>query len=375
MKDSYNYPLLKAITDAFPKQNESLKDVHICACQHLMEPQEKMFALLSDFGIPKENIHTIGKIYSTNAEVLKELQDSGFDAKQPAFDPNISFDDQHRENCEDFFSELLEKLGDTSTVIIIDDGAELLNVFNERKDKLPSSTKIVGIEQTSSGFRKLENKPISFPIINVARSKIKLDKESPLIARLGCDRIEDVIRQYNIAEPRILVVGLGPMGNNTMLILQEVGYFVTGHDTAFHSEKELVDFMVENRINMVVGVTGKNILTPEQITKLDKKITTNIYLVSMSSSDREFPATFLRNGATQSSDDMHGDIRWNHITLINNGFPITFKGKRYESTPIEIEKTIALLYGSALYASTSEITDPGFVDVPEMVTDVIEKNE
>jgi S-adenosylhomocysteine hydrolase len=373
MKDSYNYPLLKAITDAFPKQKDSFKDVHICACQHLMEPQEKMFALLSEFGIPKENIHMIGKIYSTSSEILKELQDSSFDAQQPVFDPSVSFDDQHRENCEDLFSKLLGKLAETSTVIIIDDGGELLNVFNDRKDKLPSSIKIIGIEQTSSGFRKLENKPVSFPIINVARSKIKLDKESPLIARLGCDRIEDVIRQYNIAEPRILVVGLGPMGNNTMLILQEAGYFVTGHDTAFHSEKDLTDFMIENRINMVVGVTGKNILTSEQITKLDKKISNKIYFISMSSSDREFPATFLRKDATQSDEGVHGDIHWKNITLINNGFPITFKGKRYESTPIEIEKTIALLYGSALYACSSKITTTGFIDVPEVVTDVIEK--
>jgi len=373
MKESYNYPLLKAITDAFPKSNKSLENVHICACQHLMEPQEKMFTLLSDFGIPKENMHMIGKIYSTSFEILKELQDSGFDAKQPAFDHNISFDNQHEENCENLFSDFIKKLDGESVVIVIDDGAELLNVFNEQKDKLPNAVKIIGIEQTSSGFRKLENQQLSFPIINVARSKIKLDKESPLIARLGCDRIEEVTRHYNITEPRILVVGLGPMGNNVMLILQEAGYFIIGHDTAFHSEKELADFIIENKINVLIGVTGKNIFTQEQAIKLNEKIADKVYLISMSSSDREFPSMFLRGGNAKSEDSPHNDIVWNHLVLINNGFPITFKGKRYESTPIEIEKTIALLYGSALYACTSEITTSGFIDVPEIVTNVIEK--
>ena len=68
----YSYPLLDAITDTCPKPVTPLSNVHIFACQHLLEPQEKMFLLLSDFCIPKEKIHILGKIYSTSSEILKE---------------------------------------------------------------------------------------------------------------------------------------------------------------------------------------------------------------------------------------------------------------------------------------------------------------
>ena len=90
----------------------------------------------------------------------------------------------------------------------------------------------------------------------------------------------------------------------------------------------------------------------------------------MSSSDREFPSAFLRQESPQDALT-HSDAQWKNIVLVNNGFPITFKGKRYESTPLEIERTIALLYGSALYASLNTVGENGFVEVPKIVTDAI----
>lgn len=371
MISDYDYPLLSKITESFSRISST--DIHICACQHILEPQEKMFDLISGFGIPKENIHILGKTYSTNLEVLGELQRSGFKAEQPTFDFSRPFDEQHKENCQKLFESFSKTIKNEDRVIVMDDGAELLNVFNANLNFI-SPKAIIGIEQTSSGFRKLEKEAPKFPVINVARSAIKLNKESPLIARLGCDRINHVIKKYNIPDPKILVVGLGPMGNNTLLILKEEGYSVIGHDTTFDSKSEISDLIIENNINVLVGVTGSNILTEEQIKELDNRISATLYLISMSSSDREFPAAFLRQ--SQVGKDIYGDVKWNNMVLINNGFPITFKGKRYESTPIEIERTIALLYGSVLYAaSVKEIPSPGLMDVPQEIEGIINSNE
>jgi len=373
MIDDYNYSLLDKITDSFQNSSrDSLENVHIWACQHILEPQEKMFILLSKFGIPAKNIHISGKIYSTNFEVLDELEKLGFETLQPTFDFTRTFDEQHKENCHNFFESFIQMNKTDDRVIVLDDGAELLNIFNN-SDKI-NSKNIIGIEQTSSGFRKLENEKLKFPIINVARSAIKLDKESPLIARLGCDRINDVIKKYNISEPKILVVGLGPMGNNVLLILKEEGYLVLGHDTIFDQKTDILDLILKNKINVLIGATGNSILSEEQILKLESTINNEIYFISMSSADREFPSSFLRkNGKLDKS--IHGDSVWNKIVLINNGFPITFKGKRYESTPLEIEKTIALLYGSVLYATNANLTTSELIDVPQQITDIIQNNE
>lgn len=372
ISETYEYPLLGKITALFKDQpKETLEKVFICACQHILEPQGKMFELLADFGIPEKNIYILGKIYSTNSEVLGELKNSGFNIFQPEFNLKRSFDEQHKENCLNLYSSFIKNIPNGSHIVVIDDGADMLNIFNENIKDIKAKFNLIGIEQTSSGFRKLENAELNFPIINVARSPIKLDKESPLIARLGCDRINDVIKNYSLAEPRILVVGLGPMGNNVLLILKEEGYFAIGHDTMINSQGELLDLVKENKINVIIGVTGTQLISEEQVSKLNECAMENLHLISMSSSDREFPSAFLRQ-ETFKEALIHSDARWKNIILVNNGFPITFKGKRYESTPIEIERTIGLLYGSSLYASLNNIDTHGFVEVPPIVTGVIQ---
>ncbi len=366
---SYDYPLLNKITDLFNDQpKEALNEVYICGCQHILEPQGKMFELLSNFGIPKGNNYILGKVYSTNAEIFNELKLDGFNVYQPPFDLKNSFDEQHVANCLNLYSSFIKFVSKGSKIIVIDDGADMLNIINKNFNDIENKFHIIGIEQTSSGFRKLEKEKLNFLVINVARSPIKLDKESPLIARLGCDRINDVIKSYSIDEPRMLVIGLGPIGKNVQLILQEEGYFVIGHDTNLNTQDEIVDLVKENNINIIIGVTGTSLITEEQVKRLSEISSEKLYLISMSSSDREYPSAFLRQECVKSALT-HSDAQWKNVVLVNNGFPITFKGKRYESTPIEIERTIALLYGSVLYASMNTISEKGFIYVPKIVTD------
>jgi hypothetical protein len=158
---------------------------------------------------------------------------------------------------------------------------------------------------------------------------------------------------------------LGPIGQTLFEDLSSKGYDCIGYDKNQGKFKHSL-----NSFDVIIGATGDSIVQQKHIPELKR----GCHLISVSSSDREFPAPYLRSHANTGS--VIHETFWNKeydVYLANGGFPITFKGKRYESTPIEIEKTIALLYGSALYASTSDIKDSGFVDVPEMVTDVIEK--
>ncbi len=375
METAYKYSLLEEISRYFDSKKGGFDNVYILACQHILESQAKMFELLVEFGVPKENIHIFGKIYSTSNEVLKELSDAGFNVVQPNFDQSVSFDIEHAENCTKQLDLFLSRIKNPSKVIILDDGGELLRIVNDKFDSISKEIPVIGIEQTSSGFRKLEKSQVHFPIFNVARASVKLIKESPLIAELGCNRMVDAFKQYSIAEPRILVVGLGPMGSNTLSIFKEKGYFALGYDIAHHDKSELVNLIRDNNINVVVGVTGSNILNEEQLQEIKDLLDYKLYLISMSSADREFPTIYIRKNSIKSSE-IHGDVIWDNLVLINNGFPITFKGNRYESTPEEIERTIGLLYGSTLEALTNnEIGQLGFIDVPDTVTDILDKHE
>lgn len=370
MNNNYEYPYLKKISEIYDT-NKSSENVYILACQHLLEPQEVMLDLISDFGVSKGNIRIFGKIYSTSIEIYEELVDNNFSVLKPNFDPLKSFDEQHYENCKKELIDFISIVKPNSRLIILDDGGELLKVVNDLFTMIPSNVSVFGIEQTSSGFRKLEDTKLKFPIFNVARSAIKLEQESPLIADLGCSRIIDVFEKYSIKFPRVLVVGLGPMGNSTYSILKEKGYPVYGYDILQHDEKEIINLIQEQELNIIIGATGKNIVNESQLEDIKNKVDEKIYLISMSSADREFPSVKIRERGILNKN-VHGDVVWENIILINNGFPITFKGKRYESTPQEIEKTIGLLYASVLEAVVSkEILKNDFIEIPEKINKLL----
>jgi thymidylate synthase ThyX/S-adenosylhomocysteine hydrolase len=368
MNDNHTYPLLNRITELYNADKGNFDHVYILACQHILVSQAKMFELIHNFGIPKQNMHVFGKVYSTNKIVLQQLIDNEFNISEHTFKQDTSFDIQHAENCKREFVKFIHNIKPRSRIIILDDGGELLKTVHENFDLIPDDISVFGIEQTSSGFRKLEHSQLYFPIFNVARSNTKLNKESPVVASIGYNRIIDVFKQYLI-EPRILVVGLGPIGKNIFLLLKQNKYFTIGYDTATHTETNLIDLILKNNINVVVGTTGKNILDAKQIQKINETIKTKLYLISMSSADREFDTVYIKE--KQKNIQIHSDLMRGNIILINNGFPITFKGNPYESAhhgDIEIERTIATLYGSVIEAAiTIENINPGFIDIPSRI--------
>ncbi|MEK9184945.1 MAG: hypothetical protein AAB866_02145, partial [Patescibacteria group bacterium] len=69
---------------------------------------------------------------------------------------------------------------------------------------------------------------------------------------------------------------------------------------------------------------------------------------------------------------IHSDVNYKNFVFVNNGFPITFKGNEYESTPIEIEKTIALLMGSVLYGiHKKKGVYRGIINIPRELENLI----
>ncbi len=365
--DNYSYPKLNKINNIF---NNNIKGVDfsktlIIACQHILSPQKQMFSRLIKIGFLPKNIFLLGKIYSTNFKVLEQLQEMGISAIQPKIKKGVSFDIQHYENCKNIIKKAKIQRKNIENIIILDDGGSLLDLFRNEYKKINKN--IFGVEQTSSGFRKLENKKTNFPIYNVARSKIKLELETPYIVDLGIKRIKEVFNTYKIKKPRILIVGLGPIGLELKKKLEQK-YFVIGYDKIY-GKKNISQLVTDNKIDIIIGTTGTQILTHKEIISLNKKVDKKLFCISMSSSDREFELWKLRD-LFKATNNTHEDVIFDKITVINNGFPITFKGKYFESTPKQMERTICLLF-SGVILSLLEKRNNGFVDFPENILKLI----
>lgn len=348
----YDYPLLHKVFSYYKNLPHEVDGVYLVCCQHLLEPQLKMFELLIDFGFHPKKIIVLGKIYSSNTDNINKLAGMGVKVLQPPFS-GISFDEEHSKNCRMVF----DSIPNDAKVVILDDGAEMIKTFSN------SHNVLFAVEQTSSGFRKLENMQVPFPVINVARSVTKLVQESPFIGRLCYERINEYIKSKNLSNPSILIVGLGPVGEATFEIFKQNNFTITGYDVR-HGHSDLLKSIHELQPDVVIGATGSSILSSDEIEQLthDK----NLHLISISSSDREFPVAHYRNNT-----DIHTDVQYKKITFVNNGFPVTFKGNRLEGTPMEMEKTMCLLGGSVIDGITKKLSGEGLVNVSDEVETII----
>lgn len=335
----------------------------IIACQHILEPQKVLFEKIISLGFLPENIFLLGKAYSTNSSVLDEIKSSGIYVVQPPYDANRSFDEQHSENCRNLLEVSEQKRENAQNLIVLDDGGALLGVVH-----LLNLSVTAGVEQTSSGFRRLEGQEISFPIFNVARSRIKLELETPHIVALGIRRVEEKIKEYSIENPHILVVGLGSIGEEMVRAANVKGFNVSSYDK-IHGLKD-ISKIIEEGINVVIGTTGSQIISHDELLSLNDSAIQKILFVSMSSSDREFELWKLRNIFTKDNG-LHDDLLFRKIIIANNGFPITFKGNRQEALPEEMDRTMSLLLSGVVLGALKHEVLSGFVDFPDNVLGLI----
>jgi S-adenosylhomocysteine hydrolase len=326
----------------------------VIACQHLLESNFLYFKRFIQNGLPAKQIYLLGKSYSTNQSVMKDFVNMGvnvhFSSNQ--FDSWLSFNEQFGLAIKDFFLEINAQITSENfeRIVLIDDGAELLLYANQY---LNNSIPIYGVEQTSSGFHKLSNQALKFPVINVARSQAKLELESPFIAEAILDVLQERLCQHKLKPIYALIIGSGAIGECIFHQLKQKHFVVSKFDIDKHKsdfdhiklQEILPDF------DMVISCVGKTVLDVEEYAYLKN----NVVLVSASSSDTEFSAVKLRKKAPVNNN-VHQDVKVigpnGNIILLNGGFPLNFDGTRQRIPLDKIQLTEALLYSAACMAAT-----------------------
>lgn len=330
-------PLLKFVSDIYPDIN--LSNTLVIACQHLLGTTYDLFDEMFKKGLKPENVYLIGKCYSTNKETFHKFVNRGVNvsAYSSEFDSYVSFDEQFQGYIEKFLQEIKTKINTKNyeKVVILDDGGNLILFAN---DFFEDSSNFIGIEQTSSGYEKIKDINLSFPVINIARSKTKLQYESPMIAELIADKAKKYIKSNGLSNPTILVIGQGYIGKAITEILKR-DFSVNGCDNLAHKCDFRGDYRSRlDEFDIIIGAVGKTVLSAGDFGKLKN----GVVLISASSSDREFSAVYLRRLESQTNN-CHKDFIANKIKLLNGGFPINFDGNEHSLKPEKIQLTRALL--------------------------------
>lgn len=329
-------------------QDVKLEDTLVIACQHILETNYIMFNYLFGKGLSPKNTFLIGKCYSTNKETLEKFKKKGvyIHKGSTAYNSHLSFDEQFGEEIIDFINHINNKVNLTkyAKVILVDDGGYLIYWAN---NLLKNHRNLVAIEQTSSGYVKLKEIKLSFPVINIARSNAKLNFESPFIADTAVIKLKNQLKNLNATPEKVLIIGAGSIGSQIFKILKD-DFDVKRYDLI----KKDSDIKIEKfksllgQFDLIIGCTGESVISKEDYGLLKK----GAILVSVSSSDREFSSSNLRK-ILPKNNDCHKNLIINGITLVNSGFPVNFDGLKHSAKPELIQLTRALIFSGVCLAN------------------------
>lgn len=349
------------------------KDTIVVAVQHLVATTVTLFESLLGLGLDPQHTFVLGKGYSTSvaaAEALRSLGVSVFPNTAPVVPGRFgqSMDEQVFQLLRTVEARYRGK--NIKNLIVIDDGGRLLAAASKASVQTRCT---IGVEQTTSGVRRLQNALPNFPIVDVARSAAKLKYESPLIAEAIVNKLKAA--GTHLAPGMIAgVVGMGSVGKALAARLaNETTHVIASDLPAFRYAGDRLISIPEllAKSDVVFGCTGVDIFAQVDFPTQHKS---GLVLCSCSSEDVEF-LQLLRRVQNPSicagwpSPDLQISGRLDPVTIVRGGYPVNFDSTD-ESVPSEdIQITTALIFAGIVTAAKlcqnhDFSIDQGFIQLP-----------
>jgi S-adenosylhomocysteine hydrolase len=311
--------------------------------QHFEDSTGELLRAIAESGIEPNDQLLIGDPKSAHTGVIQDLRNEGFRIN---YGPLYSLERHALTDPENYLNSILR--GDIKATaripgglgadpkaryLILDDGGKLLEYINDHFPQLKG--RVVGVEQTSGGSRKLDKKKLWFPVIDVGRSWGKLNFESPIIARSVGNATQkklERLRQRGIDPGReIVLCGYGPLGQRMAEDLKSRGYTVKVYDRVLDGDGPEAAAMRE--IARRSGVT--TVSRAEAITTGRVFITVTGEAATVTTEDYEHMAdgaifiNAAQSGAYQVTDEMYQDPKLRR-TVERYPYPMVteFRGKR-----------------------------------------------
>lgn len=349
-------PVLDSIVDAFPvKEIPYFDSIAFVCVQHLLFTTVNLIESLMQLGTDPDNIHIMGKSYSTCPQVVDKLITS---------------------DCHFYANSLQEKLGDFKTcviqdinkmwqavysnlqqkniklLVILDDGGTCLsNVPSYIRKKYP----LVGVEQTTTGLTDIRMHQLSFPVVEVASSAAKQLVESPMIAEAVIKKLSSIL-PMSATSLSCGVVGLGVIGSVVAQKLLSLNHKVIAYDNNPEKGQNIGKALRTDNIKTVLdgaeyifGCAGEDITKNLDITSINN----NKIFVSCSSRDKEF-LTLLKIFEEEKCeyhsvlDHLECSLNSQTVKIYRGGFPINLDNSGESVVAHDIQLTRGLLLGGIL---------------------------
>ena len=351
----------RALSNVAEASNFSFgEDTAIVAVQHMLWQTIDLCEAIAGLGARRENIFTLGKIYSNSPAVIGVLRERGITVLQSSTPPPGQFERHFQHDVNQLWKLVAERLSrrTINRILILDDGGRCSTSI---PPEFLRRYAVAGVEQTSFGIVLLEEQPPPFAVMSWARAAVKLQIGGPLFSQCLLDKVQSrVLGGNTLTGENVGIIGLGSIGsalahlvarqNNNVLFYDndpqlQVPDYLRGQITRIDSLEELM-----SRCDFVFGCSGRNPFRDQWRLRYRP----GIKLFSASGGDQEFGPiiddlkTTRRFNVNASSWDISSDDGPSGpIFIAYLGYPYNFVSRDIEAVPtgvVQIE-TGGLLAG------------------------------
>lgn len=354
-------PVLNELTARIQQDPDkpSLEKTLVVYIHHALGTSVDVVESLISLKAKPEHIFVLGKSYSQNEDVVRQMKDMKVHYKDCS--PQVGLGGFSRyfiSDINNLWAEVSAKLEQSGKkverVIIADHGGHA--VASVPADIL-LKYHVVGIEKTTAGLKHPYTHALPFPLLEVASCTAKTLFESPLIAKALVSKLSPIIplQNDNIA---CGVVGYGSIGKALVQQLLDLGHKVVVYDRDDRKLRDVPEGVIATNslsgilsaADYIFGCTGTDI-TEDNIDAF-RLCRTPKTLVSCSSEDIEFCSLLCHiqrrlNGKvayTPLVDQTYETDFKAPITIVKGGFPANFdlSGESVPARDIQLTRTLVL---------------------------------
>ncbi len=332
----------------------ALQGVRIVCVQHLLETTGSLLESFVEMGCLPEDIHILGKFYSTSPLVERRLAAAGFDVLgwHGEVVPG-KYQDTIRHNIQHLWQRAeLKTTKHNGPILILDDGGRCRQYCPGWLDR----DSAIAVEQTTSGL-KARRTGNWIPTVEVAGSAAKRVLEPPAVTE---SILRYVIPRLRIAsrELTIGIVGIGTVGGDVARRLLRAGksVFIYDKDPLLRSSVKGAIWCkslraLVKRCEAIVGCTGEDLF---ENARWLEDIEGPRLLASCSSEDIEFRSVLKLVHWDEDRKPLSPrtvQFRRGSLQILRGGFPANFTGTKNSGPVSLIQVTRALLLAGVIQAA------------------------
>lgn len=317
-------PILKKYSE---ERRENLKNVAIIWRDHFLEENVGLLTSFVRMGVEPKDILAIDKGDSTKhrKEITETFKKLGFQVD--VLDNTAVADDILIEDGRKLVKDFIEKRRNKK-IVILDDGAIVSRILT-----LHSYDNVEAfVELTVTGLKRikeLDKEQLSYPVLNVAKSKLKRFITYKEIANTIFTRSIELLGGEKLVGRTVIQLGYGDLGevlaeryrqygSKVIVIEPDVMKCIEAAEKGFITFRTLEEAIKYEKPFLIVGASGYKSISKEVIEELDD----GTFITSGATADLNIFKEYEQNGYEYKAIPKYGTqyrINGKKITVLGNG--------------------------------------------------------